>query len=398
MPYGVRKQSEVVDFIENRIHTYTSLEIEINNKDIFEECRSRFGISSSTARRWWDWFVRYGELKYYGRQKERLYAKRHNVLSSKCRINNEELHTLKSIFDDSPALYLDEVALIFGRRTGKYLGRSTIWKYARKYLGYTMQSLSERSNNICELARSAFATSLRILLNGNPEMLVMVDETHKDRNASRRRRGWTRRNGGGLVLNSWYRYEVRYTLIAAADINGFIESACVTVDRDEISAEGAAGTVNKAFFTHWVKEYLCPSLGNFARGEPRSVVLLDNASTHMSDEVVDLIRGTGAQIIYSAPYSPDLNPIENFFSVYKAYLKKYSTQMKADWKSVHREGLRRVNRDTGIRYFRKCGIPGSDNVYTSVEQIEIYQYIEFLSYVASCNMQSYITSMDTNNI
>ena len=126
-----------------------------------------------------------------------------------------------------------------------------------------MQAISERSNNVCELTRSAFSTSLRILLDGKPNMLVMVDKTHKDRNASRRRKGWTRRNGGGLVLNSWYRYEVRYTLIAAADINGFIEPACLTVDRDEISQEGAAGTVNREFFTMWVKEYLCPVLGNF---------------------------------------------------------------------------------------------------------------------------------------
>ena len=210
------------------------------------------------------------------------------------------------------------------------------------------------------------------------------------------------KHNGGLVLNSWYRYEVRYTLIAAADINGFIIPACVTVDRDEISQEGAAGTVNREFFVHWVKEYLCPTLGNFRKQEPRSVVLLDNASTHMSDEVVEAINATGAQIIYAAPYSPDLNPIENYFSVYKAYLKKYSTQMKLCWASVHREALTQVNRDMGIRYFRRCGIPGSDNVYTKVEQIQIYQYIEFLSYIAFISSVQDMTMVtetsDTRNI
>ena len=37
---------------------------------------------------------------------------------------------------------------------------------------------------------------------------------------------------------------VRYTLIGAADINGFIPSVCHTVMRDQLSEEGAAGTID----------------------------------------------------------------------------------------------------------------------------------------------------------
>ena len=84
---------------------------------------------------------------------------------------------------------------------------------------------------------------------------------------------------------------------------------------------GASGTVDGEYFVQWVRKKLCPVLGNYERGEPRSVVVLDNASIHHSDEMVDLIHATGAVIIYSAPYSPTLNPIENYFSMYKKYLK-----------------------------------------------------------------------------
>jgi hypothetical protein len=63
-----------------------------------------------------------------------------------------------------------------------------------------------------------------LLLQGQPEILVLIDETHKDRNASAcRRRGWGKKNSGGVRLRQWYKNIVRYTLIAAADINGFIE-------------------------------------------------------------------------------------------------------------------------------------------------------------------------------
>lgn len=58
-------------------------------------------------------------------------------------------------------------------------------------------------------------------------------------------------------MNEWYESCIRYTLIAAADINGFIPCACHTVVRDEISDEGAAGTVDGDYFLYWVKNYLC---------------------------------------------------------------------------------------------------------------------------------------------
>ena len=46
------------------------------------------------------------------------------------------------------------------------------------------------------------------------------------------------------MTREWFKNEVRYTLIAAADVNGFIPSACHTVMRDELLEEGAAGTVD----------------------------------------------------------------------------------------------------------------------------------------------------------
>ena len=108
-------------------------------------------------------------------------------------------------------------------------------------------------------------------------------------------------------------------------------------------------------------------LGNYLLGEARSVVLMDNASTHMSDEIANAIEATGAVLIYSAPYSPHLNPIENYFYVYKKYLKRNVEQMKGNWYDVHLEGLNQVDRDIGISYYRSCNIPGSYRILKSNE-------------------------------
>jgi len=178
-----------------------------------------------------------------------------------------------------------------------------------KSLHHTLQALTAIAKQQDEMKRDLFKMGLEARLQDHPEMLILVDETHKGCNAARRRRGWGQRNSSGLKIKQWYKNIVRYTLIAVADIlKRFIDCACKTVHRNEISNEGAAGTVDMAYFARWVKEKLCPTLGSFVLDEPRSVDLLDNTSTHMSLEVVNAIHATGAVIIYAAPFSPDLNP------------------------------------------------------------------------------------------
>ena len=70
-------------------------------------------------------------------------------------------------------------------------------------------------------------------------------------------------------------------------------------------------TVDCEYFKFLVEHYLCATLGFFANDEGRSIVVMDNAATHMSKRVGQLVRGTGAYLLYTVPYSPDLNPIES---------------------------------------------------------------------------------------
>ena len=46
------------------------------------------------------------------------------------------------------------------------------------------------------------------------------------------------------------------------------------------------------------------------------VVILDNASIHHVDCVVDTIQSVGAHVRFLPPYSPDMNPIEEVFAVF----------------------------------------------------------------------------------
>ena len=70
---------------------------------------------------------------------------------------------------------------------------------------------------------------------------------------------------------------------------------------------------------------------------PLSVLVMDNATVHHGDEILELadrfglvsnpqtlililIRYLGVRIEYLPPYSPDLNPIEEAFSKIKAFI------------------------------------------------------------------------------
>jgi len=97
-------------------------------------------------------------------------------------IDERELINLKSIADEHPNYYLDEIALTFSIDTCKFVHPSTIWRYMTEGLGYSQQVLLAMAKQQCTEDEHRFKVALSILLQGCPERLVTVDETHKDRN------------------------------------------------------------------------------------------------------------------------------------------------------------------------------------------------------------------------
>ena len=71
-----------------------------------------------------------------------------------------------------------------------------------------------------------------------------------------------------------------YTLLAAADLNGFVLEMTELIERKKYSddPDETRGTIDTERFLLWVRERLCQHLGNALKGEVRSVVVMDNAS------------------------------------------------------------------------------------------------------------------------
>lgn len=75
------------------------------------------------------------------------------------------------------------------------------------------------------------------------------------------------------------------------------------------------GYCNTEVVLAWVKEILIPNL------EPGDVVIWDNATFHKSKQFVEAFEQGGIQLLFLPPYSPDLNPIEQFWATLKAWIR-----------------------------------------------------------------------------
>ena len=76
------------------------------------------------------------------------------------------------------------------------------------------------------------------------------------------------------------------------------------------------GPMNGETFRAWVEQFLAPTL------REGDIVVMDNLSSHKVAGVKAAIEKAGARLRYLPPYSPDLNPIEQFFAKLKALLRK----------------------------------------------------------------------------
>jgi transposase len=149
----------------------------------------------------------------------------------------------------------------------------------------------------------------------NAEKLVFIDETWTSTNMTRRygRAPRGQRCHGSAPYSHW---QVT-TFVGALRRRGI--SAPMVID------EPIDGDV----FLAYVQQVLVPTL---TAGE---IVIFDNLGSHKVDGVQEAIQSAGATVLYLPPYSPDLNPIENFFAKLKALLRKAAKRStEALWEEI----------------------------------------------------------------
>lgn len=109
------------------------------------------------------------------------------------------------------------------------------------------------------------------------------------------------------------------------------------------------GPINGECFLAYVEQVLVPAL------KPGDVVILDNLSSHKSEDAARLIEAAGARLMFLPPYSPDLNPIEMLFAKFKALLRKAEARtVEALWTLIGAL-LDQITPEECANYIRHCG-------------------------------------------
>jgi transposase len=336
-------------------------------------------VSTRTFRRWFNYFMVYGftpaDAKYEKYRKAPRKKYHHRSLRGRWTCHHTE--KLKRIVDQHPDMYLDEIQEAFCAQTGVYWSATYLWKRLHASVGYSLKVIVNKAKQRDEEERKEYQEFMEEFVD-SPSQLVYLDETARGRNASRRRRTWFKR-GQQPVRDAYFEDDnaKRYTMIAACDINGFIIDTCETIERERgiSDKDETLGTVHRERFRLWIENKLLPVLGDVSRMEDRSIVVMDNASIHISDEIEQLIESVGAKVVYLPPYSPDLNPIEMMFGHYKSYLKRYRRD-HASWVDTHIHALHSVHARTARNFFRHCNVP-------KCEEFEEYDQSVLVGFAAS---------------
>lgn len=169
----------------------------------------------------------------------------------------------------------------------------------------------------------------------DPSKLIFIDETGTSTSMARLY-GRAKRGLRALGRTPWGHWKT-VTFTAALRLDGVV--APFVIDKP----------MNGAIFIEYIRQCLVPVL------RPGDIVVMDNLPAHKNEQVRSLIEGAGAELRYLPPYSPDFNPIEQFFAKLKSMLRKAKERTVPAIYDRIGSLLDRYAQDKYNAYFRNSG-------------------------------------------
>lgn len=126
-------------------------------------------------------------------------------------------------------------------------------------------------------------------------------------------------------------------MIAGIALDGF--RGVMTIDA------GTSTVVFKAFVEH----ELVPSL------RPGDIVVMDNLSAHKNGEVRRLIEAAGCTVIYTPPYSPEYNPIEEAWAKLKDIIRRLETRTRNAFDDAFAAAADQIEKTDILGWFNYAG-------------------------------------------
>ena len=236
--------------------------------------------------------------------------------------------------DEAPDLTLEEIIARLGSERGVKSSIGGLWNFFHRHaisFKKTAHAAEQDRPDVAENRRVWRARQPAL----DPTRLVFIDETGANTKMARLR-GRCRR-GQRLVAAVPHGHWKTMTFIAGLRHDGI--TAPFVVDRP----------MNGVIFRLWVERCLVPTL---AHGD---IVVMDNLASHKIAGVREAIEAAGAKLAYLPAYSPDFNPIEQFFAKLKAMLRKAAVRTIDElWRAIG-DIINTVTPNECVNYFANSG-------------------------------------------
>lgn len=216
---------------------------------------------------------------------------------------------IRSIVADSPEAELNEASSFIRRETGVFISVSNLCKI------YALLKITKKKAAMIDWRRrTARCIESRVLVKGALDLipirsLVYNDECNFNYHCIVRNSGYA--PSGLTPVISERVSEKRYTL--AMGMNYRRITCYHIVDTSE---EGFSGI----HYGHFLNDFIQTT-------NETDVIYQDNVRFHRSENILNMFRDANRTYLFSAPYSPDLNPIENCFGWLKKRIRSYQREI-----------------------------------------------------------------------
>ncbi|TIS17937.1 MAG: IS630 family transposase [Mesorhizobium sp.] len=282
----------------------------------------RFGVSYSAAIEWVKLDEETGSVaprKVGGSKPKKLSGAWRDWLIERCR---KQAFTLRGL-----------VAELAER--GLEVDYRSVWEFVHaEGLSYKKKTLVAAEQDRPDVARRR-AQWLAYQNRIDPARLVFIDETWTKTNMAPLR-GWAP-VGQRIKAKVPHGHWKTRTFLAALRHDGI--TAPWLID----------GPINGEGFRLYIETVLVPTL------KPGDIVVIDNLGSHKGKAVRRTIRKAGAKLILLPKYSPDLNPIEQFFAKLKHWLRKAAKRTAETVCQAIGEILNRTTPAECSNYFANAG-------------------------------------------
>ncbi len=169
----------------------------------------------------------------------------------------------------------------------------------------------------------------------DPNQLIFIDEAAVNIAMTRR---YGRAAPGERVVESVPRnYGEQTSRISAIGLRGLVATRTL---------EGAVDTLA---FNAYINEVLAE---NINQGD---VVILDNLNVHKASQIEEVASGTGARVIWLAPYSPDYSPIEECWSKIKQLIRAAKARTRQELEAALVRAMDIITSSDIRGWFKHCG-------------------------------------------